>query len=133
MSKENKISVVINKPISEVFEFTINPENTPKWIEHIKDEQVNERPIKIGTIYKNTNNGKNWDTYRVVEFNKNKLFTLKKQKSSYQVSYIYESLGASKTKLTYFEQDEKGLKDPFSVRVLEKLKSVIEESDLVTC
>ena len=129
MSKENRISVVINKPISEVFEFTINPENTPKWIEYIKDEQVNERPIKIGTIYRNTNNGKDWDAYRVVEFDKNKLFTLKKRGSSYQVSYIYESLGASQTKLTYFEQDEKGLKDPFSVRVLEKLKSVIEESD----
>lgn len=129
MSKENRISVVINKPISEVFEFTINPENTHKWIEHIKDEQVNERPIKIGTIYRNTNDGKNWDTYRVVEFDKNKLFTLKKQGSSYQVSYIYESLGASKTKLIYFEQNGKDLKDPFSVRVLEKLKSVIEESD----
>lgn len=128
MSKENKISVVINKPINEVFEFTISPENTPKWIRNIKKEQVSEKPIKVGTIYKNTNNGRNWDTYRVIEFERNKLFTLKQQDSSYQVSYIYESLSPNKTKLTYFEEDEEGLESPFSVHTLEKLKSVMEES-----
>jgi len=127
--KENIISIIINKPVQELFAFTINPNNTSKWIDGIKEEQINERSVKVGTIYKNTNNGKDWNVYQVIEFERDKLFTLKKRESSYRVSYIYESLSASQTKLTYFEQDEKGLKDPFSVRVLEKLKSVIEKSD----
>lgn len=127
MEKENKISIIINKPVNEVFEFTTNPENTPRWIKHIKEEQVNERPIKIGTVYKNTNNGKDWDTYTVIEFERNKLFTLKQQDSSYQVSYIYESLDSNKTKLIYFEKDEEGLNNPFSIHVLEELKLVLEE------
>lgn len=126
--KENKISIIIDRPISEVFKFTINPENTPKWIASIKEKQVNERPIKMGTVYKNTNDSKDWDIYRVIEFEKNKLFTLKQEESSYQVSYIYESLDLNKTKLTYFEKDERGIKNPFFLHTLERLKSVMEES-----
>ena len=48
--KENRISIIINKPVQEVFTFTIDPNNTPKWIDGIKEEQISEQPVKIGTI-----------------------------------------------------------------------------------
>jgi len=33
--KENKITIIINKPIREVFEFTTYPKNTHLWIPSI--------------------------------------------------------------------------------------------------
>lgn len=33
--RENKITVVIDKPINKVFEFTTNPKNTHLWIPSI--------------------------------------------------------------------------------------------------
>ena len=51
--KENKISVVINKPIHEVFEFTTNPSNTHLWIASIIEEVADQFPPQIGTQYKN--------------------------------------------------------------------------------
>jgi len=47
--KENKISIIINKPIEEVFEFTTNPKNTHLWITSIVEEVSDEYPPKIGT------------------------------------------------------------------------------------
>ena len=126
--KENRISIIINKPVQEVFTFTINPKNTPKWIDGIKEEQISEQLVKVGTIYKNTNNSKDWDVYQVIEFERNKLFTLKQQDSSYHVRYTYETLNEVMTRFTYFEWNKDGLTNPFSVQVLERLKAIIENS-----
>ncbi|MEI7563640.1 MAG: hypothetical protein WCJ39_08670 [bacterium] len=51
--KENKLTIIINKPINEVFEFSTNPKNTHLWVDSIKEEITNEYPPKMGTIYKN--------------------------------------------------------------------------------
>ena len=126
--KENRISIIINRPVQEVFAFTIDPNNISKWIDGIKEEQTSECPIKIGTIYKNTGDGRNWQTYQVIELKKDKLFTLKQQNSSYCVRYTYKSLGKKATELTYFEWDEDGLADPFFIEVLEKLKLIFDSS-----
>jgi len=53
--KDNKITIQINKPARDVYAFYINPKNTPLWINSIVEEETNEWPIKIGTIYRNKN------------------------------------------------------------------------------
>lgn len=126
----NELSIIINKPIGEVFLFTIDPGNTPKWVDRMVKEEVNEKPIKIGTIYRNTNDGINWNVYKVIEFEENKLFTLKSQNSSYGVRYTYKPLGDNTTQLIYSEWDDNGLSNstPFDQAVLGKLKNVIESN-----
>lgn len=51
--KINKLTIRIKKPISDVFDFTINPQNTPRWIDFIVEETINGKEIKIGTRYTN--------------------------------------------------------------------------------
>lgn len=122
--KENKISVVIDKSIEEVFEFTTNPKNTPLWIEHIKEEVSDEYPPKIGTSYRNRGDSE-WDSYKVSEFEKNKVFTL--TDGNYSVRYSYRQLDENKTEMEYFEWIEEGeLSNPFTEDILQNLKKVME-------
>lgn len=126
--KENKISIEINCPISEVFGFALNPKNTPLWIDTIVSEETNQWPVKLGTKYKNINKQGRWTEYTVVQFEPNKTFELKQSNSPYHVQYTFEKISTKKTKLTYFELVEYGdLYGPFSFAVLEKLKKVIEK------
>jgi uncharacterized protein YndB with AHSA1/START domain len=126
--KENKISIEINAPISKVFDFTINPKNTPLWLDNITCEETNELPVRLGTKYKNLNRQRKWTEYEVTQFKPNKVFELKQKSDTYFVRYTYEPISDTKTKLTYFEWVEKGeLDEPFSHKVLQKLKRVIEK------
>ncbi len=127
--KQNKISIIINSPIEEVFDFTTNPENTPRWIDGIEKEEVNQRPIALGTIYRNVDKAGIWTEYEVVQFEKNKSFELKQNNSTYHVRYTYDLMSEKITKLTYFEWVEEGeLGNPFPPSVLEKLKIVLENN-----
>ena len=125
--KENKITIIINKSIDEVFEFTINPKNTPLWIESIAEEVSDEYPPKINTKYKNRGKDSDWNVYKVVEFKKNKIFTLTELDGNYSVKYTYNRLGENKTEMTYFEWVKKGeIQNPFTQKIIDKLKSTIE-------
>jgi hypothetical protein len=125
--KENKISIVIYKPVQEVFDFTTNPKSTHLWIETMQEEISDAYPPEVGTIYKNTSNGLDWDFYEVIELEKNKIFTLSDLEDNYHVRYSYKSLDENTTELEYFEWMAQGdLSNPFKQNVLEKLKLVME-------
>lgn len=51
--KENKLKIFIDKSISDVFEYSLESNNVPKWITSIKEEIPSERPVKLGTRLKN--------------------------------------------------------------------------------
>ncbi len=45
-------SVVINRPIEEVFAYVTQPENTPKWQSGmLESKQISEGPMGVGTIF----------------------------------------------------------------------------------
>ena len=128
---EKKLIVVINKPVSEVFAFTINPKNTPKWIESMVTEQTNEWPTRLGTIYRNQDREGNWSEYIVTEFKENERFIFTKDDKNYSVRYIFTPIGENATELEYYEVVEKGNIDkPFTQEILNKLKDVMENEIL---
>jgi len=126
--KENKLKVIINKPANEIFTFTLNPKNTPLWIEAITKEEVNESPTKLGTIYRNANKKNDWSQYSVTSFEKNKLFVFTSENNNYHCKYTLRPIDRNITELEYYEWVDKGrLNDPFTLKILEKLKTVLEK------
>ena len=125
--QENKITVVINKPIEEVFEFTTNPNNTHLWIPSIAEEVAGEYPPKIGTEYKNRGTDSGWDFYKVIEFQDNEIFTLADLDDNYHVRYTYRKINENETEMEYFEWMENGeLRNPFREDIIQGLKSFME-------
>lgn len=124
--RENKITVVIDKPIDKVFEFTTNPQNTHLWIPSISVEVSDKYPPKINTRYKNRGESDNWDEYKVVDIKKNEVFILSDLDENYFVKYTYRKLDDNKTEMEYFEWMTSGeLSKPFTESILGNLKKII--------
>lgn len=124
--KEQKLNIQINKPIKDVFEFTLDPANTPKWINAVVSEQTNEWPAKLGTIYRNQNKNGEWRELEITTFELNKKFVLS-TREGFHVGYTFTPLDENTTKLEYTLRMDKGeLKVLMTIEVLEKLKKIIE-------
>ena len=129
--EKNELSITIKKPVSLVFEYITNPDNTPLWISSIKKEERNETPPKKGTIYKNVDTHDTWTEYEVAHIKKNEAFELKS--NSYHVQYIFEEISKNETKLNYVEWDDSGkLKKVFKQSFLNKLKELLETKEQET-
>lgn len=125
--KENKIKIIIDKSISDVFLFTTHPSNTHLWIPSIKEEVCEEYPPKIGVEYRNRGEDGEWDVYQVLEFEKDSVFTLADKEKNYHVRYTYTELDDNKTEMEYHEWMTEGeLGNPFTIDIIEKLKKVME-------
>lgn len=125
--KNNVIKIVIHRPVRDVFKFTANPENTPKWIGSIAHEEIDHAPIRVGTIYRNTNQAGETTEYEMIEYDPPATFMLRQKGGSYSVRYIFQPVDDHTTEFTYHEWVEDGdLKDPFPQSHLDKLKQVME-------
>jgi|ERR1700722_9997874 len=123
----NKIIISINKSVQEVFLFTITPPNSTKWISDVINEETNEWPVREGTVYKlHTKAGHSFEV-TVTEFEKNKTVEWTSTDKNFHCKYTYRPIDKNKSELEYYEWVEKGeLDEPFTLSVLKKLKSVIE-------
>ncbi len=127
--RKNILQVEINIPAGKVFDFTLNPENTPLWVDSILHEEIDTSIPQLGTHYRNKSRSGVWNEYEVTEFVSQKTFTFKQLGSSYAVRYDFEIVSDSVTKLTYTEWMEAGdLESPFDTLPLEKLKSLLEST-----
>lgn len=125
--KENTLIIDIRRPIDTVFWFTVDPRNTPAWIEGIVKEKSSQWPPKKGTIYSNTDQQGNSARYVCTNFEENRIFELHEINGKYHVRYTFEKK-AKGTRLIYFEWMDKGpLRSPFQQQVLERLKLVLEK------
>ena len=125
--KTNKLIVSINKPLPEVFAFTITPPNSKYWIPNIITEETNELPVKTGTIYKLTK--KTGDSFEVTvtDFKKDEMITFTSTDKNYHCKYTYCPRDENSSELEYYEWVDKGeIEEPFTQAIIEKLKTVIE-------
>jgi len=124
--KDNKLTIVINKPIAEVFAFCITPPQAKLWIEDIINETTNEWPAKVGTVYTEYKRNNTSFNIIVTDYKVNEYIEWKTENDKYHVRYIFTSLSLNITQLEYVEYGE--VLEPFTNEVLIKLKSVIESN-----
>lgn len=120
-------TITINKPLNEVFEATLNPKNTPLWIDGMEEEQANEQPAKLGTQYRNRGKTGDWSNYTITAFERDQTFTLSKDDGSYHVKYDFKPLDEQTTEFRYSEWEDSGvLENPLPEEAIQKLKQLIE-------
>ena len=49
--KENKLTIHIEKPVNQVFEYTITPPNSRYWVPGVTDEKTSDWPVRVGSTY----------------------------------------------------------------------------------
>lgn len=125
--RDNVLSIEIRKSPLEIFNYALNPENTPLWVDSILYEEIDTPTSQLGTHYKNKSKDGEWNEYEVTEFVPEKAFTFTQLNSPYRVRYDFDVVSDGMTKLTYTEWVEEGiLTSPFDMTPLEKLKSLLE-------
>lgn len=65
--QSNTLSIIIQKSLQEVYDFTTNPKNTPLRLPSIKEEQSSDYPAKLHTVYKNCGADSVWNTYHIIK------------------------------------------------------------------
>ncbi|MDP4030698.1 MAG: hypothetical protein U1C50_01635 [Patescibacteria group bacterium] len=127
--KVNKLVVKINKPVNEVFKFTTTPPNSTKWIPGVVSEETNDWPIKVGTIYKLKDESGNYSEVNVLALRIGKFIEWVAKDGNYHCRYNFKKIDENCSVLEYLEWVETGdLPDPFTQEILEKLKTVIENT-----
>jgi len=126
--KNCKLTIKINRSAADVFQFALDPKNTPLWVDSIVKEEVNETPTKVGTLYKNVNKDGVWSEYHVTQYRESELFEFVSADNNYHVQYTLTPLGKTSCELEYLEWVELGELDaPFTMEILQKLKSALEK------
>jgi uncharacterized protein YndB with AHSA1/START domain len=126
---KNIMTIIIDRPIDQVFAYSIDPANTPRWFGNILEETASEYPPKIGTVYKSRRVATPdvWGQVVVANIHPNQMFQLKG--TGFNVRYTYRRIDESSTELTYTEwADEDELRYFTPIDNLKKLKAAIEGS-----
>jgi len=124
-------TIAIQRSAQEVFNFTIDPANTPKWVDGVVVEHTNEIHTKLGTIYRNQGHDGSWAEFEITDFESGVMFELTKKGDSTHVKYTFRPLGVQKCELEYCVWVSEGeLSERFSENniqsILQHLKDVIE-------
>jgi carbon monoxide dehydrogenase subunit G len=141
-----QVSIVINRPLEEVFSFLSNLENNMKWRSGmIKAEKVSDGPIGVGTTYRMINNffGRQVEGEAVVtEYELNRKYaTMNKSGLPIKTQRMFEPVEGG-TRVTFSVETEVGgffkLVEPLMARIGRRrleadavmVKALIESGDL---
>jgi len=106
-------SVVINRPVEEVFEFVTNPKNDLLWqLGVLESEQTSEGPMGVGTTLRSVSQfmGRRMEgTGEVIGYKANKKITSKGASGpmSVETSYTFEPVEGG-TRLSFVGEGETG-------------------------
>ncbi len=121
---QNKLTILINKPLTEVFAFCITPPKAKLWVPGIINETTNEWPVKIGTVYTEHKNDDTSFNIILSDYKENEYVEWKTEDGNYHVRYTFTPTDQNITRLEYVETGD--VSQPFTQKVLEKLKQAIE-------
>ncbi len=134
---EAEASIVINRPVEDVFEFTSNYENDLLWGNAVAEaERTSEGPPRVGSTGRLVMAYLGWrfeSTLEVTQYELNRLLAIKSTsgKVPYSASWAYEPVEGG-TKFTYRLEVESGLFGVFGLYAremkadLERLKTLLE-------
>lgn len=131
--KKNTLTVEIEKPIDIVFDFTVNPNNTPRWVPSVLEEKATDTKVKVGTVYNQIVKGSSGETKKsalvVTGFIKNKMLDFHLVNGQYTCSYRYEEIPTG-TRMIYSEENgiDGEIESPMTIENLQALKKLIEEA-----
>lgn len=122
--KANEVRIVINRPQKEVFEFTLEPKNTPLWVHDAIEMQTDTMQINIGTKYSNE-----FITREVTDYDRDKFLELHDVEGTYSCSYSFRKIDEDTTELVFFESHDNAseLEFPIEEKYFQKLKEVLEK------
>ncbi|HEX7041797.1 MAG TPA: DUF3284 domain-containing protein [Patescibacteria group bacterium] len=123
---DNRLKIIINKPLAEVFEFCVTPPHAKLWVPNIINETTNQWPAKIGTVYTEYKNDNTSFNIIVTDYKENEYIEWKTEDGKYHVRYTFTPVNQNATQLEYVENGE--VTEPFTQEILEKLKQVIENA-----
>jgi uncharacterized protein YndB with AHSA1/START domain len=122
-------SVVINRPIEEVFAFVADPEKMPEWMSDLLEaKQTSEGPLDVGatvTAVAHPLGRRIPSTQEIIEYNPNDKFAYKSTSGpvASKDEFIFEPV-AGGTKVTRLTEVELGgffrLAEPLAVRMLRR-------------
>jgi hypothetical protein len=125
--KDLRLRIKVNKPIEAVFEFVINPNNTPRWIDSIVYEEADSDPVTHGTTFRNQDSKGQINVYTVTRYEPPRVFQLDALHQDYKLRYTFTPISENETELEYYEWSESGqLHAPFMQKIIDKLKEVME-------
>lgn len=129
--KSKKITREINSPVQKVFRFTINPKNTPLWIDSVIEEKTDSELVTLGTKYIQViklPNGEEGKSCAVITgFIENEYIEFSYVGTTYKCNYSYHPT-IHGTILVYYEEAEKDedLEVPMSESSIDRLKALLE-------
>lgn len=119
----NEIRVRINLPREKVFEYTLEPKNTPEWVIDAVEMETDTAQIGIATRYSNE-----YICREVSDYEKNVFIELTDLDGNYSCSYSFRKVDEETTELTFFESHSDGsdLEYPLDKKSFERLKEILE-------
>ena len=121
--KTNEIRIEIERPIKDVFEYTLEPQNKSIWCSIITEESVDTEQIGITSIYRN-----NLGSFKVSDYERNIFLELMSLDEKFQCSYSFRKIDDNTTELIYFEAmlDGSDLTEAMDKKYFKKLKELLE-------
>lgn len=126
--KNNTLTIRIERPVHDVFSFVTTPPNSSRWIPSVVAEEINEWPVRIGTIYILRNEKNEVSNVAVTAIKNDEFIEWVSEDRNYHCRYIFKASEENSTIFEYSEwMDEGDLKEPFTSEVLQRLKTIVEK------
>lgn len=125
--KKNRLTIQIHRPARDLFTFTTTPPNSTLWIPSVVKEETSEWPVGLGTVYRLQDEKGEISEVTITAIKENERVEWVSKDKTYHCRYLFKPLDKNSTEFEYIEWVDKGdIKDPFTIEILEKLKSAIE-------